>query len=349
MDQNLPDAFTVRAAVALAVRAPSVHNSQPWDWRCTGRTVELRADPGRHLRHTDPEGRDLIVSCGCVLHHFTVAAAALGWAARVDRMPEPDLLARIELVPRMTSDDDIALATAIPRRRSDRRCFACLSLPNREKNLLLRSAKNHDAVLRFIDDAPQLSALTIAAMEAQGLHRADLDYGTELATWSGRHYTADGVPARNAVRTTTAAPLVREFSEALLTDTEVQDGATLTVLATEDDTPLSRLRAGEAASAVLLTATELGLASCLVTEPLEPTSTRGLVRDCVLGDGLEPQAIVRIGRLPDGAVPLPATPRRPPADVLTPLGNYGIGLPVPARTGETESGRSSRRHPHEGR
>ncbi|EME55122.1 hypothetical protein [Amycolatopsis decaplanina] len=54
-----------------------------------------------------------------------------------------------------------------------------------------------------------------------------------------------------------------------LADTDAQDGAALTVLSTADDTPLSRLQAGEAASAVLVTATRLNLASCLVTEPLE--------------------------------------------------------------------------------
>ncbi|MFK0246089.1 Acg family FMN-binding oxidoreductase [Amycolatopsis azurea] len=328
MDRNLPDAFTVRAAVALAARAPSVHNSQPWDWRFIGRTVELRADASRRLPHADPEGRDLLVSCGCVLHHFTIAAAALGWATRVHRLPEPDILARIDLIPREAHEEDIALATAIPRRRSDRRRFGTRPLPGWAESLLEQSATAHDAVLRFVDDAPRLSALTVAATEAQGLHRADPDYRIELAAWSGRWCAADGVPARNAVRTTTA-PLVRDFSEALLTDTDGQDGAALSVLATKDDTALSRLRAGEAASAVLLTVTRLGLASCLVTEPLEPTSTRGLIRDCVVQDGLEPQLVVRIGYLPEGTAPLPATPRRPLEEFLRPLGTYGIGLPVP--------------------
>ncbi|MFD6073359.1 MULTISPECIES: Acg family FMN-binding oxidoreductase [Amycolatopsis] len=325
---DLPDAYTVRAAVALAVRAPSVHNSQPWDWRFSGRMIELRADTGRRLRQADPEGRDLLISCGCVLHHFRTAAAALGWAARVDRVPEPDVLARIELVPHEPSEEDIALATAIPRRRSDRRRYTTRPLTTWEKNRLARSAADHDSMLRFVDDAPRRSALTTAAAEAQGLHRADPDYGIELASWSGRRYATDGVPARNAVLAT-AAPLVRDFSDALLTDTEARDGAALTVLSTGDDTPLDRLRAGEAASAVVLTATRLNLASCLVTEPLELACTRGLIRDCVVTERAEPQAVVRIGHLPDGAPPLPATPRRPIAEVLRPLGHYGIGLPIP--------------------
>lgn len=102
------------------------------------------------------------------------------------------------------------------------------------------------------------------------------------------------------------------------------------MLATTGDTALDRLRAGEAASAVLLTATRLNLASCVYTEPLELISTRGLIRDCVLGGQAEPQLVVRVGYAPEGADPLPATPRRPIGEVLRPLPHpYGMGLPIP--------------------
>jgi hypothetical protein len=46
------------------------------------------------------------------------------------------------------------------------------------------------------------------------------------------------------------------------------DNAVVEALATSDDSELAHLRAGEAASVVLLTATALGLA-CAITEPLE--------------------------------------------------------------------------------
>ena len=49
MDSAFPDDETIRAALALAVRAPSIHNSQPWLWRVGEHTVHLYADAGRHL------------------------------------------------------------------------------------------------------------------------------------------------------------------------------------------------------------------------------------------------------------------------------------------------------------
>src|SRR6478736_8085935 len=121
MDSAFPDDETMRAALALAVRAPSIHNSQPWLWRVGEHTVHLYADAGRHLPHTDPACRELILSCGVALQHFTVALAALGWQAQVHRLPnraDPDHLASIELIACAGSEQDIALAAAIPRRRT---------------------------------------------------------------------------------------------------------------------------------------------------------------------------------------------------------------------------------------
>ena len=52
-------------------------------------------------------------------------------------------------------------------------------------------------------------------------------------------------------------------------------------LGTRDDNALARLRADEATSLVLLTATALGLASRPITEPLEIPETRKAVRAAI--------------------------------------------------------------------
>jgi hypothetical protein len=68
----------------------------------------------------------------------------------------------------------------------------------------------------------------------------------------------------------------------------------LLVMATASDDRMSRLRAGEATSAALLTATSLGLANCPLTEPLELQDIRELVRSRVTA-GSFPQMVLRIG------------------------------------------------------
>ena len=76
-------------ATERALRAPSVHNSQPWQWRISDGVVELHADPDRHLVGTDPDRRDLVISCGAALHHLRVAALASGLLPAVSRLPDP--------------------------------------------------------------------------------------------------------------------------------------------------------------------------------------------------------------------------------------------------------------------
>lgn len=123
---------TVHAALSLATRAPSLRKSQPWRWRVGARSVHLLAEPSLHLEHTDPDGRDLIISCGIALNHCVVALAASGWQTKIHRLPnpeEPDHLASIEFHPYPPGNTDIALAAAIPRRRTDRRHYSTRLVP----------------------------------------------------------------------------------------------------------------------------------------------------------------------------------------------------------------------------
>lgn len=89
----------------------------------------------------------------------------------------------------------------------------------------------------------------------------------------------------------------------------------LAVIGTASDDTLSQLRAGEALSAVLLHATLLGLATCPLSQVLEVDDTRRVLRDDVLDGAISPQLVLRVG-FPTAAGPLPATPRRPTANIL---------------------------------
>ncbi|MEV4603405.1 hypothetical protein AB0K15_39210 [Amycolatopsis sp. NPDC049253] len=202
MNDDEPDLSTLKAAIALSVRAPSVHNTQSWAWRFSGHTIELRADPSRRLTRADPTGRDLLVSCGCALHHLRVAAAALGWKAEVTRLPpgtDPDLLAFVELRRREPSDEDIALASAIASRRSDRRPFTTPPTGD-ELARLANVVAGSGAVL----ETDARSALVVAAARAHELLPSAPTYLSELAAWSGHRYRTDGVLSRNTAPDATA-------------------------------------------------------------------------------------------------------------------------------------------------
>ena len=95
-----------------------------------------------------------------------------------------------------------------------------------------------------------------------------------------------------------------------------EDNAVVLALGTRSDDRLAQLRAGEATSLVLLTATSMGLASCPVTEPLEVADTREAVHSEIFGNGNYPQMLLRVGWAPINADPLPSTPRRELSDII---------------------------------
>ncbi|MGW5309602.1 Acg family FMN-binding oxidoreductase [Nocardia thailandica] len=320
MYRGLPDDETVRAALTLAGRAPSVHNIQPWRWRVTDHGLHLYLDPDRTLPATDPDQRDILLSCGAALHHLTVALTALGWSPVIHRLPDPDRpdhLAALNLVRHRPTDRDIELSAAITRRHTDRRRYTSWPIPPGYLSLFTERAAALGAVVHHIDDHARGQLGT--AMRAAALaHAADAPYAHELAVWSGRHGSADGVPARN-VPEATAGDLfpVRHFAGAELPDTATEpDHAEVLLTGTWADDRLARLRAGEAVSSVLLTATNIGLATCLLTEPLEVAGQRDLIRRRLLGDGSYPQAFVRVGWAPTSAGEVPPTPRRAVRELL---------------------------------
>ncbi|MEV8438708.1 nitroreductase family protein [Actinosynnema sp. NPDC051121] len=320
MDRSRPDEETIAAAVALACRAPSVHNTQPWRWRVGDRSLHLYADPSRQLPATDPRGADLLLSCGAALHHLRVALAALGWHAVVHRLPnpaDPDHLAAVEFARREPTDADVALASAIPRRRTDRRRFSSWAVPDRVLDLLIGRAVEEGATAHEVTGTRDRFDLATAIGKAAAVQDADPDYRAEVRRWSGGHAAVDGVPAANAP---SGVPQhgdvqLREFPGGELVDKQVDewedDGASLLVLGTSSDDRLSLLRAGEAMSAVLLEATAAGLATCPLSQPLEVAETRDLVRAEVLDGTSCPQILLRVGWASFNADPLPPTPRRP--------------------------------------
>jgi nitroreductase len=319
---NKVDQRTVRSAIELASHAPSVHNSQPWRWTIGRHVVHLDADRRRRLPATDADGRDLVVSCGAVLHHLRVALAAAGIRATVHRIPnpdEPDRLATLELKPGMPTDVDFELTAAIVRRRTDRRPFGNCRLPEESRRHLEEAALGQGAILRVVDGGRSRAALLEAIGEADKQQQDVPGYATELATWTGHRTGDDGVPAANLLnRAAAGVPAARRFAGGDLgpVPANLEDGAVLTVLGTASDDTLSRLRAGEALSAVMLSATTLGLATCPLSQPLEIGTTRRVLRDDVLEGTLSPQLVLRLGWPPAGSS-LPATPRRPFADIAT--------------------------------
>lgn len=322
MPATMVETDVIRDAVRTACRAPSLHNSQPWQWVLAGDELQLFLDPSR-VMPSDRSGREAVIGCGAALDHFRVAMAAAGWQADVDRFPNPNdhnHLASIHFVPMdYVTDGHRRRASAIWARRSDRLPFA--PPPNWESfELALRTAIDRDDVRFDVipDDARPL--LAEAAQLAESLRLYDSEYHAELAWWTAPFEASEGIPYSSLVSAAEGDRVdvgrvfpVTHHSERRAVIPE--DHGKLLVLATDTDTRADALATGEALSTVLLECTMAGLATCPLSHVTEVRVTRDMVATLV-DDDVVPQILVRVGQVPTLEEPAPPTPRRLLDDVF---------------------------------
>ncbi len=324
MTDALVDTDVLRNAVQLACRAPSLHNSQPWQWVATGSRLSLYIDDSRTLPSTDKSGREALISCGAVLDHLRVAMAAAGWTANVDRFPNPnnaDHLASLDLSPlSVVTDDHRRRADAILHRRTDRLPFAPPRNWESFEPVLRNAAGAATIHLDVIADElrPQLAR---ASRLTESLRLYDTSYHTELDWWTGHFESSDGIPRSSLLSAAESdrVDIGRSFPVSPHDKRPTsfgRDQSTVLVLSTDGDTPGDSLRCGEALSAVLLECTVAGMATCTLTQLTELWSSRDLI-GTLTGRAAMPQLLIRVGEslVPDEVPAM--TPRRPLSEVLT--------------------------------
>ncbi|AEH08820.1 Acg family FMN-binding oxidoreductase [Candidatus Frankia meridionalis] len=319
-----------RGIVEAAGLAPSIHNTQPWRWQAADRDLYLFADTSRQLRVADPDGRQLLLSCGAALLHARLAVHAAGLVPDVTLFPagDDDLdsgpLALIRITGSAPADPrDEALLAAAHHRRTDRRPFASRPLEPEHLRALRLAAEAEEAWLVSVDDTDLRIDTSVLISRADWLENHDPAYRAELESWSRTVPEArDGIP-RNVVigsdQPRQSEFAVRDFNVVgepglHLEQTGVERPVVLLV-GTDADAPADRLRAGQAMERVLLTATADGIATSPLGQAVDLEVTRDLLRHSVGGLG-HIQMIIRAGYPLPGAEPLKATPRRPVDDIL---------------------------------
>ena len=309
-------------AADLAVLAPSVHNTQPWRLELRPGALLVRADRSGQLTTMDPTGRELVQSVGAALFNARVALAADGWAADIDRLPDPDdpdLLAVVRPV-LGASDPDLAdLAAAVPRRRTNRRAFTTDHVPDELLRRLTASAAAEGALLVPVLTEEHRRLVARLTQQADRMQNADPAYRAELRHWTNRRPAdGDGVPAAAVPhvdgRACDDVP-IRDFDTtgagALPAETSSGVDQTMVLLATHADDRPSWLRCGEAMQRVLLELTALGRSASPLTQPVEVPLTRTQLRSTLTWDA-HPQLLLRIGH----AEPTPPTPRRARQEIV---------------------------------
>jgi hypothetical protein len=312
----------LRDAAGAARYAPSVLNTQPWRWRLHASTLELRRDVSRQLRSIDAKGRLATLSCGAALHHASVLLSAHGYGVTIHRLPDadsPNLLARLTIAAGAGIDRrDHEMARAIRNRHSDRRPIAGdRSIADAQLRALVSAAARQGASLYRVNES-QRPFLGVAADRAQSIEARDETYRRELYAWTLERPRDAGVSFASLVAPVERPVALRDFADGGETGLHPGFGddryADYLIVTTAGDERIDWLQAGEATSAVWLTATANRLAMSAISDVVEVAGARALLTSFLDEPG-HPQLVLRTGSQGQ-PIPAPPSSRRDLRDVL---------------------------------
>jgi hypothetical protein len=335
------------AVLKASTPATSMLHTRPWRFRLGPAEIDLLADADRHLPAAGASGWAswgwaARLACGVALFNLRVALAVRERPATVRLQPDrtdPDLLARLTAgVPRLPTPLELRLYRAIARQYSDRTPFADKPVPVEVRAELLAAARAEQAWLDLLIGPAAVQATAGLVQTAHELLDRDAGYranvSREMSQWRSAAPAAahpmpvDGVPAcagspaprpyrlpprwdfRGAVSPGgLPGELPCELPSGLPSRREFQREPLMAVLGGSGDWPADQVQAGQALQRVLLTATDLGLAASMFSQPIEAASVREQLR-LALGRRAAPQMLIRFGY----PRPAPPSPRSAVAD-----------------------------------
>jgi hypothetical protein len=313
--------------VGAAIWAPSVHNTQPWWFTADRGGIGLYADCGRQLSVADPDGREMMISCGAALFTAKLALRSLGFVVETRVLPEPAnplLVARLRWRRRAAPTGfELRLFSQVTRRRTHRGGFEPLPLMPGLLATLRQGAERDGAALRVAAGESSTAALAAVVDMAERVQRSDSGYARELAAWAPPPGSPrlDGVsPSSYPAHPDRTSPHFpgRDFARGHGWGLPASSPAAATrftgvacLLTTPDDGPADWVHAGHALQRILLTSASYGAAAALHSQPVEVGWLREMIR-VQLGDGSYPQLVLRLGTVIQNAISV----RRRPGSVL---------------------------------
>lgn len=308
----------LRFLVRYAAMAPSSHNSQPWYFLADDGGFRVRIERDRWLEIADADKRELHVSVGCALENLLIAAEHFGFGHEVTYFPNGEEAPEAADV-RLTANGDgptserLGLFEAIRRRHTSREVYEERPLEagvvEQMENVIFETEVD---LVVLQDEGARLRIDQLIAL-ADARQFADPEWRRELGSWIGRG--AFGNSWLMAKLGQLAVTHLNMADSTAREDVELLDSAPIFAsLVTNDDSPTTRVRTGQAFERLWLQATVLRVCLHPMNQILQLPDIKSQFRELLPVSDHHPQVAFRMGHC-DREVNR-RSPRRPLDEVL---------------------------------
>ncbi|WMT73385.1 Acg family FMN-binding oxidoreductase [Bradyrhizobium sp. Ash2021] len=319
---DLPLSWARRELVRYASLAANSHNTQPWQFRLSDRSILVLSDLSRRLPSVDPDDHHLFASLGCAVENMIQAARAFGLRA----VPSYDPVARgirveLDTAPPERTD----LFDAIPRRQSTRAVYDGRAVPPEHLRLLEAAGNGEGVRMLLFTERQQREDILSYLVAGNSAQMDDVAFVHELRTWIRFSYgeaisTRDGLFSKSTGSPALPGWIGRLIFSAVFTKTaenskyesQLRSSAGVAVFVSDRNEPAGWVEVGRCCQRLALQATALRLRHAFINQPVEVAAVRGQFATYLGIDGRRPDLVMRFGYGPE----LPKSLRRPVEQVI---------------------------------
>ncbi|WP_293881970.1 nitroreductase family protein [Sphingomonas sp.] len=320
----LADPAISRDLIRYATLAPNGHNTQPWMFRVRDRRIDILPDFSRRTPIVDPDDHHLFVSLGAAAENLSLASAARGrpGTPRFD----PANGGSIVFISEAGQATPSALFDAIPRRQSTRAEYDGRAVSPADLNRLVEAATMPGVSLILLTDLPRIERMRDFVVAGNSAQMADPAFVRELKSWlrfNPRQALRNG---DGLYSVTTGNPMLPDWLGPFAFDwlatthsqndayaRQIRSSSGIAVFLAEQADSAHWVAVGQACQRFALQATALGLKHAFINQPVEVARLRPELAALMGMPGRRPDIVMRFGH----GAPLPYSPRRPVASVMT--------------------------------
>jgi len=314
--------------ISFGIRAPSGHNSQPWNFEVGENIIHILPNLSRHLEIVDSTDRELFVSLGCALENLQIAALQDGYTSDYDYKDEKIVITfkKLDSAIENKSEND-TLFNAINKRHTHRGKFTGEKISEEKLQSIKKcaEAKSNDNVDVKIYDLGSEEAKIVCQKISEGndIQMSDPAFRNELIEWmrfnnghieethNGLCYNVLGFPPTPVAIGRIVIKMFLKPNAQNKTDNEINASSSqFCVFTVKENNIPNYIALGKYIERILLTVSSLGLAYSFSNQPCEVAKLNEEIRnELKLTD--YPSVIIRLGSS-DGKEPKNFSPRETP-------------------------------------